>query len=714
MPGALDLSAAAKQMGSAASTVAAATVAATCFCCGKVQQQAIEAAQSGDGNSGTGRHGADYVHGDGLWPVIGRYSSAVGSGAVIVARHAMVCAETLATVANSYTSSAGGLSSREPFVLPPAEPLPSPDSFKCPITREVMRDPVMTEDGQSYERGGITAWFQQGHSKSPLTNNPLGSLVLTENVALRGAIEEFQRLRPSVENQRRKLEDLYQTMHARGEERELQLTQSCSMHEAKARSLKVSLEERRVEAEVLRAQLEDALKAVRAYRDLAEGHATEFATNTGAVGSLRQEVASLKATLKAERQEAEILANRLERHKLGTEAALLQAQVVKIREELRVGKASCDAAAAAAPPATIVGDAHGVGANAQAPQEEPGHPSATNVAATVTQSPLAVFASASGAAATAVAGSTASSGAAGRATSPPWPHPQAHRVGSAPKLGVSDLRASSSGRDGGESFPKVSRSPGRNMFGDSSSVVRHVLVSDGTMAARRTTDLICDGPTAKGTASGICFPSHRVTSSTHVEAATNPAPSTPYDALLSAASAPQASVWRVSTSDAMAQHNDAATSGGRVEPPMSANVRSSLGSTPHPLQKPQQQQSSAPQRGRGMLGLLPRRNISGVGFGGGSATGGASDRAGSARRASTSQERRPVSLDRCVVHPGCTDAAATVLQAPGTNTRGTTASQSVAERGSRRSWLPKRVPLVGATKATTAAKRSTSQPARRA
>ena len=49
-----------------------------------------------------------------------------------------------------------------------------PPDFICPITQEIMRDPVIALDGHSYERTAITQWFGLGRIKSPLTNAPLG------------------------------------------------------------------------------------------------------------------------------------------------------------------------------------------------------------------------------------------------------------------------------------------------------------------------------------------------------------------------------------------------------------------------------------------------------------------------------------------------------------------------------------------------------------
>lgn len=43
----------------------------------------------------------------------------------------------------------------------------SVSSFLCPITRELMIDPVIDPDGNSYERSAIENWLKQ-HSTSPI------------------------------------------------------------------------------------------------------------------------------------------------------------------------------------------------------------------------------------------------------------------------------------------------------------------------------------------------------------------------------------------------------------------------------------------------------------------------------------------------------------------------------------------------------------------
>ncbi|ETV94706.1 hypothetical protein, variant 1 [Aphanomyces invadans] len=65
------------------------------------------------------------------------------------------------------------------------------DSFVCPITHDVMVDPVVASDGHSYERTSITQWFRS-NSTSPITNAVVHHKHLVPNHALKQAIHEFR------------------------------------------------------------------------------------------------------------------------------------------------------------------------------------------------------------------------------------------------------------------------------------------------------------------------------------------------------------------------------------------------------------------------------------------------------------------------------------------------------------------------------------------
>ncbi|KAF5451774.1 hypothetical protein F2P56_026848 [Juglans regia] len=65
-------------------------------------------------------------------------------------------------------------------------------SFYCPITRDVMMDPVETSSGQTFERCAIEKWFADGNRLCPLTMTPLDTSVLRPNKTLRQSIEEWK------------------------------------------------------------------------------------------------------------------------------------------------------------------------------------------------------------------------------------------------------------------------------------------------------------------------------------------------------------------------------------------------------------------------------------------------------------------------------------------------------------------------------------------
>ena len=68
-------------------------------------------------------------------------------------------------------------------------------AFECPISCEIMRDPVMLmADGQTYERAEIMKWFALGNKTSPATGLTLAITALLPNLALLQAIEEMSKV----------------------------------------------------------------------------------------------------------------------------------------------------------------------------------------------------------------------------------------------------------------------------------------------------------------------------------------------------------------------------------------------------------------------------------------------------------------------------------------------------------------------------------------
>ncbi len=66
-----------------------------------------------------------------------------------------------------------------------------PIEFRCPISLELMTDPVVASDGCTYERESITRWLSE-HNTSPTTNVQLQPRTLHSNRAIRNLIQEWQ------------------------------------------------------------------------------------------------------------------------------------------------------------------------------------------------------------------------------------------------------------------------------------------------------------------------------------------------------------------------------------------------------------------------------------------------------------------------------------------------------------------------------------------
>jgi len=70
----------------------------------------------------------------------------------------------------------------------------SSSDLECPITHDLFVDPVMTADGQTYERSAIEHWFGPPDYRrtSPATGLPLASLILIPNIAIKKACDSVR------------------------------------------------------------------------------------------------------------------------------------------------------------------------------------------------------------------------------------------------------------------------------------------------------------------------------------------------------------------------------------------------------------------------------------------------------------------------------------------------------------------------------------------
>ena len=109
----------------------------------------------------------------------------VGAPPVASLTDAEIDAELAALEAGGQTTEAG-----EESTSPRPSAEGAPPSFLDPISQELMRDPVMVESGQVYDRASIVTWLQSS-ATDPLTGLELSSVELRPVHALRNAIEEW-------------------------------------------------------------------------------------------------------------------------------------------------------------------------------------------------------------------------------------------------------------------------------------------------------------------------------------------------------------------------------------------------------------------------------------------------------------------------------------------------------------------------------------------
>eukprot|EP01028_Stygiella_incarcerata_P014414 TRINITY_DN954_c1_g1_i1.p1 TRINITY_DN954_c1_g1~~TRINITY_DN954_c1_g1_i1.p1 ORF type:complete len:632 (+),score=154.74 TRINITY_DN954_c1_g1_i1:87-1982(+) len=77
----------------------------------------------------------------------------------------------------------------EDIVIPDDVNVPS--HFLCPISLEMMTDPVVCADGHTYSRASIMRWLKE-NDRSPMTGEQLPHSFLTPNFTLRSMIVEFR------------------------------------------------------------------------------------------------------------------------------------------------------------------------------------------------------------------------------------------------------------------------------------------------------------------------------------------------------------------------------------------------------------------------------------------------------------------------------------------------------------------------------------------
>ncbi|KAJ0112288.1 hypothetical protein Patl1_01509 [Pistacia atlantica] len=71
------------------------------------------------------------------------------------------------------------------------ETFPCPEEFKCPLSKELMRDPVVLASGQTFDRPYIQRWLKAGNRTCPRTQQVLSHTILTPNYLIREMISQW-------------------------------------------------------------------------------------------------------------------------------------------------------------------------------------------------------------------------------------------------------------------------------------------------------------------------------------------------------------------------------------------------------------------------------------------------------------------------------------------------------------------------------------------
>uniref|UniRef100_A0A804RM59 RING-type E3 ubiquitin transferase n=1 Tax=Zea mays TaxID=4577 RepID=A0A804RM59_MAIZE len=84
----------------------------------------------------------------------------------------------------------GSFSSKQMKGLSRSMPLP-PEELRCPISLQLIYDPVVITSGQTYERACIEKWFDSGNTTCPKTRKQLSQLLRTPNYCIKGLIASW-------------------------------------------------------------------------------------------------------------------------------------------------------------------------------------------------------------------------------------------------------------------------------------------------------------------------------------------------------------------------------------------------------------------------------------------------------------------------------------------------------------------------------------------
>ncbi|XVF24163.1 hypothetical protein REPUB_Repub13aG0103700 [Reevesia pubescens] len=66
-----------------------------------------------------------------------------------------------------------------------------PDEFRCPISLDLMKDPVIVQSGHTFDRSSIAQWINTGHQTCPKSGQMLIHMALIPNYALKSLMHQW-------------------------------------------------------------------------------------------------------------------------------------------------------------------------------------------------------------------------------------------------------------------------------------------------------------------------------------------------------------------------------------------------------------------------------------------------------------------------------------------------------------------------------------------
>ncbi|KAM7499393.1 hypothetical protein LguiA_023807 [Lonicera macranthoides] len=66
-----------------------------------------------------------------------------------------------------------------------------PDEFRCPISLDLMKDPVIVASGHTYDRNSIAQWINSGHHTCPKSGQRLIHMALIPNYSLKSLVHQW-------------------------------------------------------------------------------------------------------------------------------------------------------------------------------------------------------------------------------------------------------------------------------------------------------------------------------------------------------------------------------------------------------------------------------------------------------------------------------------------------------------------------------------------